>query len=67
MIYTKKNRVHKYIIRYRMCVGIGLNQFFPEFFDIFRDTRKVKITNTIAGTVSPQQFKKAHSYKPKKK
>lgn len=53
----------KYIIQYSVCIGIGMNQFFPELFNMFKDIRTIKITNTVAGSVSPQQFKNTHSYK----
>jgi len=46
-------------------MGIGLNQFFPDFFVSHRDTRTPKITNTIKGGVSPKAFKQTASYKGK--
>lgn len=51
-----------YIVSTYICMGIGLNQFFPDFFVSHRDTRTPKITNTIKGGVSSKAFKQAASY-----
>jgi hypothetical protein len=56
-----------YIISSYFTIGIGLNQFFPEILALHTDTRKPKITNTIAGGVSSKAFAQAASYSGKVK
>ena len=51
-----------YIVSTYISMGIGLNQFFPDFFVLHRDTRTPKITNTIMGGVSSTAFKQTASY-----